>query len=185
MNSNNATTSTIVVNMFAGPGAGKSTMTADVYSKLKWQDIECEMSLEYAKNKVWEDCTATLNDQIYVFGKQLHRQFVLEDKVPVIITDSPLILSILYDEAKNEQLKALVLQQFNRNHNINVYLRRRKKYNKNGRMQTHEQAIDKDNQLKAILDENGVQYVEMDGTPEAANDIVALIKTKLAEIAAY
>lgn len=178
-----ATTSTIVVNMFAGPGAGKSTMTADVFSKLKWQDIDCEMALEYAKSVVWEGSTGILDDQIYVFGQQLHRQFVLEDKVSVILTDSPLLLSILYDESQNEHFKNLVLQQFNRNHNINIYLRRRKRYNKNGRMQTHEQAIDKDNQLRAILDTNGVAYVEMDGTPESAFEIVELIKQKMAELA--
>lgn len=168
--------------MFGGPGCGKSTMTADVFARLKWQGVDCEMALEYAKNKVWEDCEATLKNQIYVFGKQLHRQFVLEDKVPVVLSDSPLLLSILYDHQNNPIFRELVLQQFHRNHNINVFLKRRKKYVKNGRMQTLEEAIDKDNELRAILDGNGIPYVELEGTPETAAVIEGLVKAKLAEL---
>jgi hypothetical protein len=179
---NKPVTNTVVVNMFGGPGCGKSTMTADVFARLKWQGIDCEMALEYAKNKVWEDCEATLRDQIYVFGKQLHRQFVLEDKVPVVLSDSPLLLSILYDYNNNATFRELVLQQFHRNHNINVLLKRRKKYVKNGRMQTLEEAIDKDNELRAILDDNGIQYVELEGAPDSALVIEQLVKNKLAEL---
>lgn len=176
------TTNTVVVNFFAGPGAGKSTSAAHLFAMLKWDDIECEMVREFAKELVWSECTAQLNDQIFVFAEQLHRQIVLEDKVPVIITDSPLLLSILYDDANNQAMRALILQQFGRNHNINIYLRRRKRYNKNGRMQTHEQAIEKDNQLRAILDENAVEYTELDGSPESIATIVELVKAKLYEL---
>ena len=63
----------IVVNLFAGPGSGKSTTCAGVFSKLKLAGVNCEMALEYAKDKVWENSLDVLDDQIYVFGKQLHR----------------------------------------------------------------------------------------------------------------
>ena len=54
----------IVVNLFAGPGSGKSTTCAGVFSKLKLIGINCEMALEYAKDKVWENSLDVLNDQI-------------------------------------------------------------------------------------------------------------------------
>jgi adenylate kinase family enzyme len=64
---------TLVVNLFAGPGSGKSTFCASVFAKLKILGIDSEMSLEYAKDIVWEESYQKLDHQIYIFGKQLHR----------------------------------------------------------------------------------------------------------------
>ena len=46
---------TLVVNLFAGPGAGKSTGAAYIFSMLKMAGIDTEYVNEYAKDKVWED----------------------------------------------------------------------------------------------------------------------------------
>ncbi len=45
---------TLVVNLLGGPGSGKSTTAADVFARLKWQDINCELVTEFAKDLVWE-----------------------------------------------------------------------------------------------------------------------------------
>ena len=65
--------SALVVNLFGGPGCGKSTVAALLFGKLKQHGVNCEMALEYAKDKVWEESFKTLEDQIYIFGKQLHK----------------------------------------------------------------------------------------------------------------
>lgn len=45
---------TLIVNLVAGPGTGKSTTMAGVFYKLKSLGIDCEMVTEFAKELVWE-----------------------------------------------------------------------------------------------------------------------------------
>ena len=40
---------TLLVNLYAGPGAGKSTGAAYIFAKLKMAGIDCEYVSEYAK----------------------------------------------------------------------------------------------------------------------------------------
>lgn len=157
----------LVINLYGGPGTGKSRTTARIFSNLKWKDIDCEMALEYAKDKVWENSIDVLNNQVYIFGKQYHKLFVLKDKVDVIITDSPILLTIIYDKKQNINLKNLVLDSYNEFENINVFIKRVVKYNPNGRMQTEKEAHEKDNEIKKLLIDNNIPYFEIEGTLES------------------
>ena len=60
---------TKIINLFGGPGCGKSTTASGIFYELKKRGYECELSPEFAKDKVWEDSLRTLDDQIYIFGK--------------------------------------------------------------------------------------------------------------------
>lgn len=53
--------STIVVNLFAGPGAGKSTGAAYIFAMLKMHGIDCELVTEFAKDKTWEHNSKALS----------------------------------------------------------------------------------------------------------------------------
>jgi adenylate kinase family enzyme len=152
----------MIINLFAGPGSGKSTTCAGLFSKLKLAGINCEMALEYAKELVWENNLETLDDQIYVFAQQLHRINILKDKVDVIITDSPLLLSIIYDKSKNKIFKELVKEQFNNFDNLNYYVRRNSIYNPKGRLETIDEAVDKDVEILELLDDNHISYRSVD-----------------------
>lgn len=149
---------TKVVNFYAGPGSGKSTMTAGVFYYLKSRGVNCEMALEYAKDKVWEESFAVLENQIYVFGKQLHRIWRLIDKVDVILTDSPLLVSLVYGSKESEEFHALVRQTYNRFDNKNYFLTRVKNFEPAGRMQTEEKAKVLDNSMLDMLKCEGVDY---------------------------
>ena len=58
---------TLVVNLFGGPGAGKSTLMAYLFYKLKILGVEVEMSPEFAKDLVWEERFNYFDEQIYIF----------------------------------------------------------------------------------------------------------------------
>lgn len=87
---------TFLVNLFGAPGAGKSTTRAGVFRRLKLAQVVCEEVPEVAKDWTWEERTETLKFAPYLFGKQLRNIERLWDKVDVIVTDSPPILTSFY-----------------------------------------------------------------------------------------
>ena len=150
---------TLVVNLLGGPGIGKSTLAAEIFVYLKKSGVECEYITEYAKDKTWEDSQKTLSNQIYVFGKQHHKMFRVNDKVEVMICDSPLLISIVYGDVQNEDnFYKLIIDEFNKFNNINFYLKRDTVYDPIGRNQTEEEAKKIDNKIEDILNENNIDF---------------------------
>lgn len=170
--------STLVVNLMGGPGCGKSTLTAAIFAKLKFIGINCEMASEFAKELVWEQRHETFKDETYIFAKQAHRLFRLNQKVDVVITDRPLILTLYY--AKDDKaLCDFSLNRFNQYTNKNYLLTRKKVYNPAGRNQTEDEAKEIDKQLKDILINNNIAFTELPGVEETADIIVKDILTIL------
>jgi hypothetical protein len=137
------------------------------------------MVSEFAKELVWEERTETFKDELYIFAKQSHRLFRVNGKVDVIITDRPLILTMLYNHKYGKKSKALddvVLEEFNSYDNLNYFVHRKKQYNPNGRNQTEDESNQIALELKAILDENKILHEEVSGVPETADYIVRFIK---------
>lgn len=124
---------TKIINLFGGHSCGKSTTASGIFYELKKRGYECELSPEFAKDKVWEDSLRTLDDQIYIFGKQYHRIWRLIGKVEYIICDSPLLNSVIYDSTDNQYLKGLVVSEFKKMDNINVFIERGNAFVQNGR----------------------------------------------------
>lgn len=168
---------TQIINLFGGPGTGKSTIAALVFGELKKKGYEIELVTEYAKDKVWEESYKTLENQIYVFGKQLHRIWRVKNKVNFIITDSPILLSIIYDKEKNDNLKRLVLDVHNNFNNINILIKRDTIYNPNGRFQNEIEAKLIDKQIINLLKNNSIDFHEINIT-NAVEEIINIITKK-------
>lgn len=147
---------TLIISLYGGPGSG--TTMAGVFYKLKRKGINCEMAPEFAKEKVWEGSLDILKNQIYIFGKQLHSIERLRGKVDVIITDSPLLLSLVYGKDELPEFKDLVLAVHKKMRMINVYINRDKPYNPSGRTQDEIGAIELDKNVKEMLSKNNIIY---------------------------
>jgi adenylate kinase family enzyme len=172
---------TIVVSLFGAPGAGKSTLTAYVFAKLKMLGVNCEMVTEFAKDKVWEKNNEALSNQIYIFAKQYYRISRCADKVDVIVTDSPLFLSPFYnkDPEIDEPLKQLVYTISSRYDNLNYFIKRIKKYNPVGRLQTEEESNQYAIKIKEMLKLFNVDFKEIDGDLMSADIIVQQVLENL------
>lgn len=155
--------SSLIVNFAAGPGAGKTTLCAGVFTELKLLGINCEIAPEYAKGIVWEGSLHKLKNQIYIFGKQHQAIFRLCGKVDVVLTDSPIFLSTIYDKRRDPLFRQYVLQEFDRFNNLNFYVRREKKYLPKGRTQTEEEAREVDDTVHNMLVSCGLKFEEVRG----------------------
>lgn len=89
---------TFIVNLFAGPGAGKSTLAASLFAELKNRNVPVELVTEWVKNWAWEGREVHPIDQMVIYGRQLERERRFYGKPMIVVTDSPLELSWVYSE---------------------------------------------------------------------------------------
>lgn len=177
----------IVIGLTGAPGAGKSTGAAKLFSELKMLGINCELIGEFAKDKTWEHNSTALGCQEYIFGKQSYRLARCRDEVDVIITDSPLPLTLAYvrDEAIREPLTALVMAVYNSYENINFFINRVKPYNPKGRNQTAEESEALSKDIKELYHSLNIPYTEITGDAEGYAKAIALVIDKLKKANLY
>lgn len=173
---------TLIVNFFGGPGTGKSTTCAGVFHKLKLSGVNCEMALEYAKDRVWEGSGHVLDNQLYVFGKQYHRIWRLLDKVDVVLTDSPLLNSILYYQDENPYFTDMVAFEHSRLSNFNVFLQRVKPYNPSGRLQDEQKAKELDVRIQEILKTLGEDFFTAPAVETSIDELVNMTLRRLRQM---
>lgn len=157
---------TKVVNMYGGPGTGKSTTAGALFAELKYRGVNCEYVQEYAKDKAWEFGTNHLGvpkvfqAQEYIFGKQHFRLRRCAQDVDVIITDCPLFLGLVYmpDDFPIPSLRGAIREAYDMYENLDVFLVRTKAYNPKGRFQTEDQAKGLDTTVLGVLNAQKVHY---------------------------
>lgn len=170
----------LVVNIAAGSGAGKSTNAARLFSMLKDKGIEVELVTEFAKDLVWEGRDKAFKCQPYIFGKQLYRTQRIADVVDVIITDSPIFLSAIYDPDQDENFKKYMISQLDKFDNLNIYLNRVKPFNPNGRNESSiEEARVNDVKVLKFLNDNNIKYTMIDGDKEGCEEMLKLVLEKI------
>jgi len=163
---------TLVVNLFGGPGSGKSTIAAGIFSLLKLHGINAELVTEFPKGAVWEKRFKVLENQLYILAKEYHSiwRVYQNPEVDVVITDGPIILSLVYGQG-SETFNKLVLETYRKFKNKNYLISRTKKYNPSGRNQTEEQADDIARVTKIVLDGYGIPYESYNGNWLTINKI--------------
>jgi ABC-type dipeptide/oligopeptide/nickel transport system ATPase component len=150
---------TLIVNLFGGPGTGKSTTAAGIFHLLKSGGMNAELVTEFAKDLTWEQRHGALAVQPYVFGKQLMKLERLMGQVDVIVTDSPILLSAVYASRKYPpEFTTTVVKIFSKMNNLNILLGRKKEYNPGGRNQTEAEAKLIDKKIGRVLKKYNIPF---------------------------
>lgn len=173
----------LVINLFGGPGAGKSTAAAYLFAELKMRGIKVELVTEYAKDLAWENNQVALSCQAHIFGEQWRRMQRCEDKVDVIVVDSPLFLSIVYNEDKrlSENFYKTVCEVFKSYDNYNFFIKRQQNFEQEGRVHNEEQSLNLDNKIRELLERWRVPFIQISGTREGYFRILDCVLTQLGE----
>jgi len=92
--------------LYGGPGASKSTTAAGLFYSLKQlaqerPTLSVELVQEYVKTWAYQHKKPAKFDQVYLFSKQLHKESALLNAgVSVVVSDSPVALSVYYSSIK-------------------------------------------------------------------------------------
>jgi len=177
---------TKVINFSGGPAAGKTTMAAELFGHMKRNRLNVEYVSEFAKDLVWRSSNS-LEDQVYVFGQQHHRLYMLLNRVDWIITDSPLFLSAFYvsgamgkfghklDEWKDE-FSNVVFHTFNLYENLNFFVDRvGRKFIQAGRNEDEETSKSYDVKIRRMMDDRGIPYTVVRTVEEVVDRIGPVI----------
>ena len=171
-----------VINLFGGPGIGKSTTAAGLFYYMKKLGHNVELVSEYAKDCVWEEAQFKMKDQLYLLAKQNRKLERLRDKVDYVITDSPLLLGHYYGTMYGnhpELVGPLTVELFHTYDNINIELIRTKPYNPVGRLGSEEDAHTSDLCIRELLVKHCDTWKTLRDDPELIDEILEYIDAEI------
>ena len=153
----------LVINAFAGPGAGKSVSCMDICSELKKRGYNAEYVQEYAKELLYEHDMEMLDGQeIHQFEmlkEQVRRMDRLYQDVDFIVTDSPVFLNLIYNNNPTPEYKEMIDSIFSHYNNFSYFVERdAAHFQKEGRLQNLQQSMEKDSEIKKMLEDHDVYF---------------------------
>jgi nicotinamide riboside kinase len=174
---------TTIINLYGGPGSGKSTSAAYLYYLLKVAGKNVELVREYVKDWAWESRKITTYDQIYFLGKQVRRESLLYGKVDWIVTDSPVMMNMYYAQRYcpkaladgiGSAIMAFYRQAIEDGHkHVHILLERNKPYASEGRYQTEAEAREIDAGVQKLLNEHKTPYICSTPDEEELSQVLA------------
>jgi len=181
---------TKIVNLFGGPGIGKSSIASGLTHKLKKRHISCDNPYEFPKELAWDKNTEAVKDQLYVIANQ-HRGITRSwGEVDFIVVDSPLLLAPVYKTFYSDkpyypsmfygkEFDRFIISLHNQYDNINILLKRDEKtFENRGRYQTLQQSILLDNLIKDTLDSYSQKYYIVDINDKPIKSILKILNLK-------
>lgn len=173
-----------VINLFGGPGTGKSTIAAGLFTKMKMKHMNVELVTEYAKSLTYDSRFNIIeSDQLYILAKQNRKLERLKPCVDIAITDSPLLLcGIYFNPDKNtcneNTFMKLLHEMHNSYDNMNIFLERNSEnpYQETGRTQTIAQSFEIDRRIKNSLKD--IDYISVKSDIDAIDKIFEMINSE-------
>ena len=153
-----------VINLFGGPGIGKSCVSAGIFYELKKRGQNSELVPEFVKDLIYSKRMQEIGSPEYIFAQQNQRLHRLRENVEWAVIDSPLLFTNIYirpDYPGSIHLKHFVYEMYQSYSNINILLIRNNdiSYKEDeGRIHNHQEAIQKDQEILTMLESYNIPY---------------------------
>lgn len=170
-----------VINLYGGPGSGKSTTAAGIFYKMKLQHYSVELVTEFAKDMVYDGQGHILRSgrhQGYIFARQHYRLQRLIDHVEWAVTDCPVLLGLAYvppDDLEREAIFQMATTAHGLYDSYNFFLNRPSSYQQYGRVHSQEEALEIDRRIKQVLIDRRVSFWVLETSPTVADQIVDIV----------
>lgn len=173
----------LIINFFGGPGIGKSTQSAGLFTEMKKHHLDVELTFEFPKIVAWEENFSAIKDQFYITANQHRNISRLYGKVKYVIVDSPIILGMVYKNIYNdipeypsmfygEPFDNFLIDLFKKYNSLNIFLNRDDStYDENGRFQNLQESKKIDDIIKNRLLGNDIPFVEFNVNSNTSSDI--------------
>lgn len=151
------------INIYGGPGVGKSTLAAKFFIHFKQRGHNIELIQEFVKQYVYTSQTLTPWGQMYTFGQQFGAELrALEGGVQQIVTDSPLFLQSIYARYNGCPVHAelaKICQEFDKQYpSINFLILRKTLFKGIGRWGDEDEAKLRDRLIESELIRHEIPY---------------------------
>ena len=175
-----------LINLFGGPGIGKSGIAAGITYKMKKKHINVNQPYEFPKRLAWDNNIPAISDQLYVFANQHRGIAECYGKVDYIVIDSPILFSTIYHryytkgypaEMYGKVFHDMVIDLHRRYSSINILLERTDgSHNEKERYQNLEESIGIDTLCKNVLEEVGSKYHTVKVNEDSVKNIMKIVK---------
>lgn len=152
---------------------------------MKKLGFSVEYCHEYAKGLVYSEDKYKLQDQLMVLSQQSHPWFVLDGQVDYTVNDGPFLLGLVYLEENphipEKEFKDFILKVWDSYNTVNVFLERDLEshgFQVYGRKQDLRESLDKDIEIKKVLDENSIPYIKIKMGEFSSEDVLRKILKK-------
>ena len=174
---------TLVINLIGGPCAGKSTIAAELFSRLKKMGVHCELVPEYIKELIYEENKTIPQNQIAIFGNQHYMINNKIGKVDCVIQDGSFLNNIIYTKENigedNPEFYALLISEYHKFNNLDFFINREKlKFEAYGRIHNEKQSLQLDKRIKEVYKLANANYIEVEAR-DAVDKIIPIILNKL------
>jgi nicotinamide riboside kinase len=147
-----------VINLIGASNTGKSTTVYGLLYMMKRMGLSVEYASEYAKDMVYEQRGNILGDQLYILAKQ-QRKLSRLDNIDYAVTDTSLLLGIVYATNPLPELVDVVKAYFNAYDNIVFYLPRNDRFKFQGAGRVQQNTAESDSfipKIESVLPEGTI-----------------------------
>lgn len=160
------------INLYGGPGCGKSTVAAMLFAALKIKGYNAEIVTEYAKELVYDGIDLSKpnqNIQNQIMLEQARRELVFQNKVEFLVCDSPLLLNACYNGS--DWAITIAKDLLDKDNEYHFYLTRGfEHFETLGRSHTKKQSEEIDSKMEDFLIAHKVKYKKIDGSSQGKVD---------------